>query len=133
LPIDLVLLLRHYRETQEAIRDQLGVSLGPDNLVFPRADGSVMHPDSLSKACVRLAKQAGLNGVHLHALRHTIASMLIQQGENTKSISGRLGHSSTSFTNDVYGHLMPGMEQETAAKVNVAFEGVLSGIPAPQV
>lgn len=133
LPIDLALALRHYRETQEAIRDQLGVSLGPDDLIFARADGSVMHPDSLSKACVRLAKQAGLNGVHLHALRHTIASMLIQQGENTKSISERLGHSSTSFTNDVYGHLMPGMEQETAAKVNVALEGVVTGILAPQV
>ena len=133
LPIDLVLALRHYRETQEAIRDQLGVSLGPDDLIFARVDGSVMHPDSLSKACVRLAKQAVLNGVHLHALRHTIASMLIQQGENTKSISERLGHSSTSFTNDVYGHLMPGMEQETAAKVNVALEGVLTGIPTPQV
>lgn len=128
LPIDLVLALRHHRETQEAIRDQLRVSLEPDELLFARADGTVMHPDSLSKACVRLAKQAGLSGVHLHALRHTLASMLIQQGENTKSISARLGHSSTSFTNDVYGHLMPGMEQETAAKVNAALEGVVTGL-----
>jgi integrase len=128
LPTDLVLALRYYRETQEAIRDQLGVLLQPDDPIFARADGSVMHPDSLSKACVRLAKQAGLSGVHLHALRHTLASMLIQQGENTKSISERLGHSSTAFTNDVYGHLMPGMEQETAAKVNTALEGVVTGL-----
>lgn len=131
LPIDLVLALRHYRETQEAIRGQLGVSLGPDDLLFARADGTVMHPDSLSKACVRLARQAGLREVHFHALRHTLASMLIQQGENTKSISERLGHSSTSFTNDVYGHLMPGMEQETAARVNTALEGVITGVQLP--
>jgi len=53
--------------------------------------------------------------------------MLIQQGENTKSISERLGHLSTAFTNDVYGHLMPGMEEATAAKVNAAFESVIVG------
>ena len=84
-----------------------------------------MHPDSFSKACVRLAKKAGLEGVHLHSLRHTQASMLIEQGEFPKVISERLGHASTAFTNDIYGHLMPGMEQSAAAKVDAALEGVI--------
>jgi len=57
LPNDLVLALRHYRETQEATREQLGISLTGENLVFSRADGSSIHPDSLSKACIRLAKR----------------------------------------------------------------------------
>jgi integrase len=57
--------------------------------------------------------------------------MLIQQGENTKSISERLGHSSTAFTNDVYGHLTPGMEEATAANVNAALEGVIIGPARP--
>ena len=126
LPNDLVLALRHYRETQEAIKDRLGMELTPDDPIFARADGSMMHPDSLSHACSRLAKQAGLNGAHLHSLRHTQASLLIEQGEHTKVISERLGHSSTSFTEDVYGHLMPGMEQAAAAKVDAALEGVIS-------
>ena len=81
-----------------------------------------MHPDSLSKACVRIAKKAGLEGVHLHSLRHTQASLLIQQGEYPKVISERLGHASTAFTNDVYGHLMPGMERAAAEKVDAALE-----------
>jgi len=117
--------------TQEAIWDELGKSMGMGDRIFARFDGSVIHPDSLSKACVRLAKQAGLGGIHLHTLRHTLASMLIQQGENTKSISERLGHSSTAFTNDVYGHLMLGMEEATAAKVNAALEGVIIGPARP--
>ncbi|RUA31691.1 MAG: hypothetical protein DSY78_05440 [Chloroflexi bacterium] len=62
LPIDLVLALRHHRETQEAIWDELGKSMGMGDRIFARPDGSVIHPDSLSKACVRLAKQAGLGG-----------------------------------------------------------------------
>ena len=126
LPNELVLALRHYRETQEAIKDRLGMVLTLDDPIFARADGSMMHPDSLSKACVRLAQKAGLNGVRLHDLRHTQASLLIQQGEYPKVISERLGHASTAFTNDLYGHLMPGMEQAAAAKVGVALEGVIS-------
>ena len=46
------------------------------------------------------------------------ASLLIEQGEYPKVISERLGHASTAFTNDVYGHLMTGMEQAAAAKVD---------------
>lgn len=126
LPKELVLALRHYRETQEAIKDRLGMALTLGDPIFARADGSMMHPDSLSKACSRLAKQAGLDGVRLHSLRHTQASLLIQQGEYTKVISERLGHSSTSFTEDVYGHLMPGMEQAAADKMDAALEGVIS-------
>ena len=126
LPNELVLALRHYRETQEAIKDRLGMVLTVDDPIFARADGSMMHPDSLSKACVRLAQKAGLEGVHLHSLRHTQASMLIEQGEYPKVISERLGPASTAFTNDLYGHLMPGMEQAAAAKVDAALEGVIT-------
>ena len=126
LPNDLVLALKHHREQQEAVRDQSGLELTPEIPLFARADGSMIHPDSLSKACVRLAGEAGLKGVHLHLLRHTQASLLIQQGEYPKVISERLGHSSTEFTQSVYGHLMPGMAEAAAEKVDAALEGVIS-------
>lgn len=126
LPNELVLALRHHRETQEATKDRLGMVLGLDGPIFARADGSMIHPDNLSKACSRLAKKAGLVGVHLHLLRHTQVCLLIQQGEYSKVISERLGHSSTSFTNDVDGHLMPGMEQGAAPEVDAAVEVEIS-------
>ena len=119
------LALRHRKELCEAEKDQLGMKLVSDDLVVARADGSIMHPDSLSKASVRPGKNVGLVGAHLHSLRHTQASMLIQQGEFPKVISERLGHASTAFTNDIYGHLMPGMEQPAAAKEDAALEGVI--------
>ena len=126
LPNDIVLALRHYREQQEAIRDRLGVELTPETWLFARADSSMIHSDSLSKVCVRLAKDAGLKGVHLNSLRHTQASLLLAQGEYPKVISERLGHASITITNDLYSHLMPGMEQASAAKVDAALEGVIS-------
>ena len=85
----------------------------------------MVHPDSLSNSCVRLAQKAGLKGVRLRDIRHTQASFLIQQHEYPKVISERLGQASTAFTNEIFGHLMPGKEQAAAAKVDAALEGVI--------
>ena len=57
LPNDLVLALRHFRENQEATWETLGIKLGLNDPIFARPDGSSMHPDSLSKAVVRMAKK----------------------------------------------------------------------------
>jgi len=43
----------------------------------------------------------------LRRLRHTFASLLINQGENLKYVQAQLGHSSITTTVDRYGHLMP--------------------------
>ena len=125
-PNEPVLALRHHRETQETIKDRLGMALAVEDPIFARADGSMMHRDLLSKACARLAPEAGLKGVRLHDLPHMQASLLIRQVEYPKVISERLGNASTAFTNDLYGHLMPGVEQAAAAKVDLALEGVIS-------
>ena len=81
LPIDLVLALRHHRETQEAIWDELGKSMGMGDRIFARPGGSVIHPDSLSKACVRLAKQAGLGGPPSHSQTHISFNVDSTRGE----------------------------------------------------
>jgi len=43
--------------------------------------------------------------VGLHSLRHTYASLLINQGESIKYVSKQLGHASIQITADLYGHL----------------------------
>jgi integrase len=51
---------------------------------------------------------AGLRHVLFHDLRHTFASLLIQQGANPKYIQQQLGHGSISITLDIYSHLFHG-------------------------
>jgi integrase len=56
--------------------------------------------------CTRiLVRHSGEQLVGLHTLRHTYASLLINQGESIKYVSKQLGHASIQITADLYGHL----------------------------
>jgi integrase len=56
----------------------------------------------------RLLEKAGLRHVRIHDLRHTFASLLLQQGESIVYVKEQLGHASIQVTVDTYGHLIPG-------------------------
>jgi integrase len=58
--------------------------------------------------------------MRFHDLRHTHASFLIANGEHPKAIQMRLGHSSISVTLDRYGHLMPGIDEAAAHRLDEA-------------
>ena len=50
--------------------------------------------------------------IRFHDLRHTAASLLLNQGIPVIAVSRRLGHAKASITLDVYGHLIPSMQDE---------------------
>ena len=54
--------------------------------------------------------------MRFHDLRHTAASLILLHNVPVLTVSRRLGHAKPSTTLDVYGHLIPGM-QEVAARV----------------
>jgi integrase len=60
------------------------------------------------KRWYRLLRVAGLRSLKLHALRHTYASLLLQDGESLTYVKEQMGHSSIQVTVDVYGHFIPG-------------------------
>ena len=84
------------------------------DFVFRNAKGRPIDADKWYKRrFIPILQRAGLRRVGLHALRHTYASMLINQGENVKYVSKQLGHSSVQLTIDLYSHLF--RETSTAA------------------
>ena len=53
----------------------------------------------------RVLKRAGLPRIRFHDLRHTFATMALQNGVDVKTVSSMLGHYSAGFTLDTYAHV----------------------------
>ena len=63
---------------------------------------------------VRLRDGLGLNGVRLHDLRHFVATRMLAAGVPVPTVSGRLGHASSSTTLNVYSHFLEASDREAA-------------------
>ncbi|EGK10195.1 phage integrase family site-specific recombinase [Desmospora sp. 8437] len=104
------------RQAQEKI------SCGPlyqdHDLIFANSDGTPINIDYLSREFGRLIKRMKLPHIRFHDLRHTHATLLLQQGEHPKVVSERLGHSTITITMDTYSHVMPNMQKEAAQKLD---------------
>jgi integrase len=88
------------------------------NLVFPnRAGGPINHSNMVNRHFEPALKKAGIERIRFHDLRHTFASLLIDQGENITYIQTQLGHSSPSVTLNVYAHLIKPHDQSAANRL----------------
>ena len=127
IPASIVAELRaHWRRQQEQ-RLSLGMGkAGPEDLVFPRFDGTAWPPDSLSSDWSNAVRGMKLPKVTLHALRHTHVSQLIASGLDVVSVSRRIGHSNPTVTLGVYAHLFGNTDEKAAAVVEAAMAGLLT-------
>ena len=94
--------------------------------VFPSPTGGPMSPDSVLHMLHRVLKRAGLPEVRFHDLRHTFATLALQNGVDIKTVSGMLGHFSAGFTLDTYAHVTTSAKQEAANTMGNVLSGVLS-------
>lgn len=86
--------------------------------MFPSpVTGTMYDPDAIGRIHKKLLKEAGLEDCRFHDLRHTFATLALQNGVDIKTLSGILGHSSSGFTLDTYTHVTTKMQQEAANKM----------------
>jgi len=119
LPLTVEALKRH-RVEQAENRLRMGPVYEDNGLVVCREDGRPWRPDRFSTEFILFIDELEIPRVRFHDLRHTHATLLLHQGISPKVVSERLGHSSTSFTLDVYGHVTPVMEEEAVRAVDAA-------------
>jgi len=98
------------------------VPLSEDDLVFGNINGNPMDPGTLTHNFARIARRAGLAGTRFHDLRHTFASLMLLAGIHPKIVSEALGHSSVAFTLDVYSHVVPGLQEAAAKRLDEVLE-----------
>ncbi len=68
---------------------------------------------------VRIAKKAKVKRIRVHDLRHSHASLLIEEGFSPLLISERLGHENIETTLQTYSHLYPNKHGEVADRLEV--------------
>ncbi len=90
-------------------------------LVFPSATGGPRDGDNLRRRVFyRLLEIADVPRFRFHDIRHTLASLLLQQGESLHYVKEQLGHASIQTTVDVYGHLVPGSNRNAVNRLDDA-------------
>ena len=85
-----------------------------DTYVFPSPNGGPISPDSVNNMLKRVLERAGIPKVRFHDLRHTFATIALQNGIDIKTVSGMLGHFSAGFTLDTYAHVTTSAQKEAA-------------------
>ena len=88
--------------------------MGESPWVFPGPTGGPISPDSVLHMLHRVLKRAGLPRVGFHDLRHTFATLALQNGVDIKTVSGMLGHFSAGFTLDTYAHVTTASQRQAA-------------------
>lgn len=87
-------------------------------MVFPSTIGTPIDPTNLLKKFRQSLKKAGLTRLRFHDLRHTSATLMLNNGVDVLVASKRLGHAKPSITLDVYGHLLSLAQDEVADKMD---------------
>ena len=79
--------------------------------------GGMYHPDSVVNIHKKILKDAGLEHLRFHDLRHTFATLALQNGVDVKTVSSMLGHFDAGFTLRTYTHVTRQMQKSAAEKM----------------
>jgi integrase len=83
-----------------------GLSWKESGLVFTTDIGTAINPHNMFHHFKDHLKEAGLPDIKFHLLRHSVASILLQQNTHPKIVAELLGHSSINLTLNPYSHII---------------------------
>ena len=107
IPQETLQLLRRHRAKQIETRLAIGDAWeGTEDYVFTRDNGLPLSPNIITNWVRNFCIRHNLPRFHPHTLRHSLASILIGNGQDVVSVSKRLGHAKTSITLDTYAHVL---------------------------
>lgn len=113
----------------EALRDHLRGKAQDDFVFCSPEGGPLRHHNFYVRHFLPATRQAGLDGVRFHDLRHSCAALLVAEGAHPRAIMERLGHSSITVTLDRYGHLFPHLEEALTAGLERSRSAALAQRP----
>ncbi len=117
-------ILSKHRHQQKLERLAAGSTWQEGGWVFTTRNGTWFAGGHVYDYFKRLVRRAGLpDTLHIHDLRHAMASYWIANGVPVKVVSERLGHANIAITMEIYGHLLPNMQANAADKMDALLLG----------
>lgn len=120
LPEYIIDLLKEHRRKQTLGRFKSGGICEAPEAVFTNKSGNYLISANLNSKLHRLCRDNELPDIHLHSLRHTHASLLINSNVTAKVIADRLGHATTKTTLDTYSHVFAESEVKAMQAIDMA-------------
>ncbi|MDQ6688816.1 MAG: site-specific integrase [Actinomycetota bacterium] len=116
-------VLKVVRLRQKGERLKAGSAWVQTNHIFTTETGAPCDPRNALRALKLAAGNAELPGIGLHTLRHSAATLMIENGVPLKVVSEILGHFSVSITGDIYGHVSPDVSAQAMDALSAALHG----------
>jgi len=124
IPASLSRKLAIHKRLQAEHRLAIGSEWQAHDLVFCSEFGTPLSIPNLTYRYFRpILEKAKLPQMRLYDLRHSHATLLLAADEHLKVVSERLGHSTIRLTADTYSHVLEGMQQGTASKLESMLYG----------
>jgi integrase len=117
--------LRRHRLKQAEELLRLGIRQTEETQVCLQPNYEPWAPRNLSSAFYKFIKASGLQRLRLHDLRHPHATHLLMANVHPKIVQERLGHANIATTMDLYTHVMPGMQDEAAHRIDAALRAAI--------
>ena len=119
IPQSLKGLLIEHKARQERACDAASEWVHPE-MVFTTTGGNFYSESYLNARFKKTVRALGLpQDTHLHSLRHTTASLLINSDVSPKLIADQLGHASSSITQDIYSHIFASSRAKAAQALDL--------------
>ena len=94
--------------------------------MFPSpATHGMYYPDTINSLHEKILKGAGLPHIRLHDVRHTAATMMLQNGTDIRTLSAMLGHYDAGFTLRTYTHTTTKQQEQAAERMGALLAGKL--------
>lgn len=108
--------LKNHLKNQQKMLEKRGIKQTQNTPLFCKGNGTQYRPRTFNDYLKKVLKKLKLSPrIHLHCLRHTHATYLLEQGTSLMEIQERLGHYDITVTLKNYGHVLKGSNQRASA------------------
>lgn len=110
-------MLRKTKQTQDDYKKEFGEMFKDSGFVFTNEIGNRVTPQALYRAFKLVVTELDMPKVRFHDLRHSYAVVSLKTGDDVKTVQENLGHATSSFTLDTYGHVTEQMKKDSANRM----------------